>query len=85
LKSRIVVGSGAKVLGPITIGNNVRIGANSVVLTDVNDDCTVVGVPGRIVRRRGQRTVDPPKRVEADSVLQHAHIPVCLFVYCEVA
>ena len=48
LKDNVVVGAGAKVLGNITIGNNVKIGANSVVLRDVPDDCTVVGV-GRIV------------------------------------
>ncbi|MBD2502032.1 serine O-acetyltransferase [Anabaena azotica] len=47
--SHVVVGSGAKVLGNITIGDRVRIGAGSVVLRDVPEDCTVVGVPGRIV------------------------------------
>ncbi len=50
-----VVGAGAKVLGNILIGNNVRIGAGSVVLRDVPSDCTVVGVPGRIVYRSGVR------------------------------
>lgn len=48
LKNNVVVGAGAKVLGAITVGNNVKIGANSVVLKDIPDDCTVVGV-GRIV------------------------------------
>ncbi|MBE9036627.1 serine O-acetyltransferase [aff. Roholtiella sp. LEGE 12411] len=51
----VVVGAGAKVLGNIQIGNNVRIGAGSVVLRDVPTDCTVVGVPGRIVYRSGVR------------------------------
>ncbi|GAX38678.1 serine O-acetyltransferase [Nodularia sp. NIES-3585] len=51
----VVVGAGAKVLGNIQIGNNVRIGAGSVVLRDVPTDCTVVGVPGRIVYRSGAR------------------------------
>jgi serine O-acetyltransferase len=51
----VVVGAGAKVLGNIEIGNNVRIGAGSVVLRDVPSDCTVVGVPGRIVYRSGAR------------------------------
>ena len=51
LKDNVVVGAGAKVLGNITVGNNVKIGANSVVLKDVPDDCTVVGV-GRIVNSR---------------------------------
>jgi serine O-acetyltransferase len=41
------IGTGAKVLGGITIGDNVRIGANAVVLADVPDDCTAVGVPAR--------------------------------------
>lgn len=53
-----IVGAGAKVLGNIQIGNNVRIGAGSVVLRDVPSDCTVVGIPGRIVYRSGAR-VDP--------------------------
>jgi serine O-acetyltransferase len=51
----VVVGAGAKVLGNIQIGNNVRIGAGSVVLRDVPSNCTVVGVPGRIIYRSGVR------------------------------
>jgi serine O-acetyltransferase len=51
----VVIGAGAKVLGNIKIGNNVMVGANSVVLREVPDDSTVVGVPGRIARRRGSR------------------------------
>lgn len=50
----IYVGCGAKILGPITIGTGVRVGANAVVVGDVPDYCTVVGVPARIVRRRTQ-------------------------------
>ena len=53
LGDNVVVGAGAKVLGNIQIGNNVRIGAGSVVLQNVPSDCTVVGVPGRIVRYKG--------------------------------
>ncbi|MEI7473696.1 MAG: serine O-acetyltransferase [bacterium] len=53
LKDNIVVGSGAKVLGNITLGNNVRVGAGSVVITDVPDDSTVVGIPGRIISQKG--------------------------------
>ena len=45
----VVVGAGAKVLGPIFIGSNVRIGSNAVVLKNVEDDKTVVGIPGRVV------------------------------------
>ncbi len=44
---RVVIGAGAKVLGPITIGSDVQIGANAVVVKDVPDDAVVVGVPGR--------------------------------------
>lgn len=55
LASNVVVGTGAKILGNIQIGNHVRIGAGSVVLQDVPDFCTVVGVPGRIVRRSSER------------------------------
>lgn len=49
LKNNIVVGAGAKILGPITIGNNVQIGANSVVTKNIPDNSIVVGVPGQIV------------------------------------
>ncbi|MEG4044046.1 serine O-acetyltransferase [Microcoleus sp. Pol17_C1] len=61
----VVVGAGAKVLGNLQIGNNVRIGAGSVVLRDVPSDCTVVGIPGRIVYRSGVR-VNP---------LEHGSLP----------
>lgn len=52
LGKNVVVGAGAKVLGNIQIGDQVRIGAGSVVLKDIPSNSTVVGVPGRIVRRR---------------------------------
>ncbi len=55
LGENVVVGAGAKVLGNLLIGDNVRIGAGSVVLRDVPSDCTVVGIPGRIVYRAGER------------------------------
>ncbi len=53
---RVIVSSGAKVLGPFKVGNDVKIGAGSVVLKEVPDGCTVVGVPGIIVKRAGQHT-----------------------------
>ena len=56
LGDNVVVGAGAKVLGNLQIGSNVRVGAGSVVLRDVPSDCTVVGVPGRIVYRSGEKT-----------------------------
>jgi len=49
LQSNVVVGAGAKILGPITIGNGAKVGSNAVVVKDVPDDATVVGVPGRVV------------------------------------
>lgn len=54
LGKNVIVGAGAKVLGNITIGDHVRIGAGSIVLRDVPSDCTVVGVPGRIISRSGR-------------------------------
>lgn len=54
LGNNIVVGAGAKVLGNINIGDGVMIGANAVVIKDVPEDSTVVGVPGRIVRKEGK-------------------------------
>ena len=51
VKSNTVIGSGAKVLGNITIGRNSKIGANSVVVCDVPDNSTAVGVPAKIIRR----------------------------------
>lgn len=55
LGSNIVVGAGAKILGSIRIGDNVKIGAGSVVIRPVPDNCTVVGVPAEIVRKDGQK------------------------------
>ena len=52
LADGVVVGAGAKILGPIRIGERVRVGANSVVVKDVPADRTVVGVPGRVVDTR---------------------------------
>lgn len=57
LGNHVTVGTGAKVLGNIRIGDNVRIGGNSVVVKDVPSDCTVVGIPGRVVKRNGCRVL----------------------------
>ena len=54
--NNVVIGAGAKILGPIKIGNNVKIGANSVVIKDVPDNSTVVGIPGKIVLKKGVRS-----------------------------
>ena len=55
LHDKITVGVGASVLGNITISSNVKIGGGAVVVSDVPENCTVVGIPGRIVVRDGQR------------------------------
>ena len=55
LGNNVMVSAGAKILGNIRIGDNVKIGAGSVVIRDVPSDATVVGVPGRIVKHRGKR------------------------------
>jgi serine O-acetyltransferase len=54
LEDGVIVGSGAQVLGPITVGKGARIGANAVVLTDVPPGVTMVGIPARAVMRRPQ-------------------------------
>ena len=62
LGNNVMVGAGAKVLGPFQVGNNARIAANSVVLREVPENATVVGVPGRIARISGEK-------------LDHIHTP----------
>jgi len=71
--NNVVISAGAKVLGSIKIGNNVKIGAGSVVLKDVPANCTVVGVPGRVVKRDGRRVGDPSLESQID--LQHNKLP----------
>ncbi|MCR2807274.1 serine O-acetyltransferase [Paenibacillus soyae] len=56
--NNVVIGSGAKVLGSFTVGDNSNIGSNAVVLREVPDNCTVVGNPGRVVKRNGERVGD---------------------------
>lgn len=68
LGNNVMVGSGARVLGPFKVGDNAKIAANAVVLEEVPPDCTAVGVPARIVRRNG-------KRVDAVNDLDQIHIP----------
>ena len=62
----VIIGAGAKVLGNITIGDNTRIGTGSVVVDNVPEHCTVVGIPGRIVQ---QKFMNP------DGILMHNRIP----------
>lgn len=65
LGNNVVVGTGAKILGRIRVGNNARIGAGAVVIRDVPDNSTVVGIPGRVVRYH----------VPHEGVLDHGMMP----------
>ncbi|MDD4376653.1 MAG: serine O-acetyltransferase [Eubacteriales bacterium] len=56
--NRVIISSGAKVLGPFRVGDDVKIGAGSVVLKEIPSGCTVVGIPGKIVKRYGESTAD---------------------------
>lgn len=67
LKDNVMVSAGAKILGSFTIGENSKIGAGSVVLEEVPPNCTVVGVPGRVVRMGNQKV---PR-----SEMDHIHLP----------
>jgi serine O-acetyltransferase len=68
LGNDVVVGAGAKILGPLTIGNRVRIGSNAVVLKDVVDGATVVGVPGRIVTHRVPSDKEKTRKAIAEKI-----------------
>lgn len=58
IEDGVMIGAGAKVLGPITIGKNAKVAAGAVVIKDVEPNCTVVGVPGTVVRIDGERVDD---------------------------
>lgn len=67
--NNVVIGAGAKILGSFNVGNNVNIGANSVVLSDIPNNSTVVGIPGRIVKINGEKVE------ETITNLDHMHLP----------
>lgn len=66
LGDRVMVGAGAKILGPVTLGAEARVGANSVVVEDVPPEATVVGIPARIVRTDRSVGGHGPGRVDLD-------------------
>jgi serine O-acetyltransferase len=70
LEDHVVVGAGAQILGPITIGAHSRIGANSVVVKDVPPDSVVVGIPGRIKMRNGEALAEADRED-----LRHDRLP----------
>ena len=86
LMNNVVVGAGAKVLGPIMISAGVRIGSNAVITHDVPENGTVVGVPGRLVRREqhqddGNQPVFLAGAQEAPKVTQKIHLSSINQVY----
>ncbi len=68
LGNHVVVGAGSKILGAIKIGDNVKIGANSVVLKSVPANSTVIGVPGRIIKTEGMER-------QPEATMDHTNIP----------
>jgi serine O-acetyltransferase len=76
LGDNVSVKAGAKILGPITIGDNVTVGANAVVTKDVPPNCVVAGVPARIIRRNGVRVNEPlPSRMQPEGSLSESLSP----------
>ena len=66
LGNNVLIGAGAKVLGPFYIGDNTKIAANAVVLEEIPENCTAVGIPAKVIKREGVRVVDD---------LDQIHIP----------
>jgi serine O-acetyltransferase len=71
LKNNVVIGAGAKVLGPITLGNNSKVGSNAVVVTDIPNDSTAVGIPAKIIES-GEKL----KKFSAYAVEKNSQDPV---------
>ena len=67
LGDNIYIGAGAKVIGPVSIGDGARVGANAVVVKDVAPDTTVVGIPARPVRRRDDAAVEAAARARSSA------------------
>ena len=70
LGNGVMVGAGAKVLGPFKIGDNAMIAAGAVVLEAIPEDCTAVGIPARVVKCKNSKV-----NCEANKNLDHVHIP----------
>ena len=70
LLNGVLVGAGAKILGPITVGENARVGANSVVIENVPPGMTVVGIPGKVIKDRHER-----KLIDGKIDLEHHLFP----------
>lgn len=70
---RVDIGAGAKILGPIHIGNDVNIGANAVVITDVPSNCLAVGIPARVLPKRKQGPIMLDMLADETNEEQDAH------------
>jgi serine O-acetyltransferase len=86
LMNRVIVGAGAQVLGPITVGEGARVGANAVVLKDVAAAATMVGIPARAVIDRDAAVIELAQRAAYDSGLARAPAPEaasddCFYAY----
>lgn len=71
VEDNVVIGSGSKVLGPFTVGKGAKIGSNSVVVKEVPQNATVVGIPGRVVMQQGKAVVEEERRPD----LEHGNLP----------
>lgn len=74
--NNVMISTGAKVLGPFKVGDNSRIAANAVVLQEVPEDSTVVGIPGRVVKVAGQR-VNPCQQLDQVKVPDPVQMEIC--------
>ena len=74
--NNVMISTGAKVLGPFKVGDNSRIAANAVVLQEVPEDCTVVGIPGHVVKIAGQR-VNPCQQLDQVKMPDPVQMEMC--------
>ena len=77
LGNNVLVGAGAKVLGPFTVGDNARVAAGAVVLDAVPEDATAVGVPARVVKIGNQRVVPPSQQLDQIHVADPVSMELC--------
>lgn len=74
--NNVMISTGAKVLGPFKVGDNSRIAANAVVLQEVPADSTVVGIPGKVVKRKGKR-IDPCAELDQVKIPDPVRMEIC--------
>jgi serine O-acetyltransferase len=77
LGNNVLVGAGAKVLGPFTVGDNARVAAGAVVLDAVPEDATAVGVPARVVKIGNQRVAHPSQQLDQIHVADPVSMELC--------